>query len=105
MATKRKDYKGRVLKDGESYRKSDGRYMYRYTSADGKRHTVYAGDLNELRKKEEKIQHDLAGGIRIGEDSITLNDIFEIWKKDKKDVKETTKNNNVYMYERFVKDD
>lgn len=29
MSTRRKDPKGRVLKDGESYRKNDGRYMYR----------------------------------------------------------------------------
>ncbi len=101
---RRKDDKGRVLKDGESYRPKEGRYMYRYTSTDGKRHAVYAGDLNELRKKEGKIQHDLAGGIRIGEDSITLNDIYEIWKKDKNTLKETTKSNYVYMYEHFVKD-
>lgn len=78
--------------------------MYRYTSTDGKRHAVYAGDLNELRKKEEKIQRDIAGGIRIGEDSITLNDIYEMWKKDKNTLKETTKSNYVYMYEHFVKD-
>ena len=29
MSEKRKDSKGRVLKDGEVYRKSDGLYMYR----------------------------------------------------------------------------
>lgn len=101
---RRKDDKGRVLRDGETYRKKERRYMYRYTSTDGKRHAVYAGDLNELRKKEEKIQRDIAGGIRIGEDSITLNDIYEMWKKDKNTLKETTKSNYVYMYEHFVKD-
>lgn len=102
---RRKDDKGRVLRDGETYRPKENRYMYRYTSTDGKRHAVYAGDLNELRKKEEKIQHDIIGGIRIGEDSITLNDIYEVWKKDKNILKETTKSNYVYMYEHFVKDD
>ena len=40
MPTRRKDPKGRVLRDGESYRKNDVRYMYRYTSADGKRHSI-----------------------------------------------------------------
>ena len=79
--------------------------MYRYTSSDGKRHAVYAPDLNELRKKEEKIQRDIAGGIRIGEDSITLNDIYEMWKHDKNTLKETTRSNYVYMYEHFVQDD
>lgn len=29
---RRKDNKGRVLKDGEVYRKSDGLYMYRWTA-------------------------------------------------------------------------
>lgn len=60
---RRKDDKGRVLRDGESYRPKERRYMYRYTSIDGKRHAVYAADLNELRQKEEKIQRDIAGGI------------------------------------------
>lgn len=101
---RRKDDKGRVLKDGETYRSKENRYMYRYTSAGGKRHAVYAGNLNELRKKEEKIQRDIAGGIRIGEDSVMLNDIYEMWKKDKNTLKETTKGNYVYMYEHFVKD-
>ena len=102
MPTRRKDPKGRVLRDGESYRKNDGRYMYRYTSADGKRHSIYDSDLNELRKKEEKIRHDLREGIRIGEDHITLNDVYEMWKKDKNSLKQTTKGNYVYMYEHFV---
>lgn len=102
---RRKDDKGRVLRDGETYRPKERRYMYRYTSVDGKRRAVYAGDLNELRKKEERIQHDLIGGIRIGEDSITLNDIYEVWKKDKNTLKQTTKSNYIYMYEHFVKDD
>ena len=99
---RRKDNKGRVLRDGESYRKNDGRYMFRYTSADGKRHTIYAGNLNALREKEDKIRHDLREGIRIGEGSVTLNDIFEMWRKDKNTLKETTKGNYVYMYEHFV---
>lgn len=101
MSTRRKDLKGRVLRDGKSYRKNDGRYMYRYTSIDGKRHSIYDSDLNELRKKEEIIRHDLREGIRIGEDHITLNDVYEMWKKDKNSLKQTTKGNYVYM-ERFV---
>ena len=48
----RKDAKGRVLKAGESQRK-DGIYMYRYTDIRGKRQSVYAGDLKELREKEK----------------------------------------------------
>jgi hypothetical protein len=52
---RRKDHKGRVLKSGESYRKSDGLYMYRWTAKNGKRHTIYDATLEGLREKEEKI--------------------------------------------------
>ena len=38
---KRKDHKGRVLKDGETYRKNDGLYMYRWIGGDKKRHQEY----------------------------------------------------------------
>lgn len=49
---RRKDDKGWVLKDGETYRQKERRYMYCYTSMYGKRHAVYVADLNELRKME-----------------------------------------------------
>ena len=75
---RRKDNKGRVLKDGEVYRKSDGLYMYRWTVKNGKRHTIYDATLEGLREKEEKIQHDLAEGIRMSECNLTLNDLFEL---------------------------
>ena len=48
---RRKDHKGRVLKDGEVYRKSDGLYMYRWTAKNGKRHTIYDATLEGLREK------------------------------------------------------
>lgn len=34
--------------------------------------------------------------------NITLNDVYEMWKKDKKGLKQTTVGNYVYMYEYFV---
>ena len=102
MAVKRKDPKSHALNDGETYRKSDGRYMYRYYSEDKKRHAVYAADLNELREKEAKIQEDLRKGIRVGEDQITLNQVYQLWKRDKRNLKQTTYGNYVYMYEHFI---
>lgn len=99
---KRKDAKGRVLREGESYRKSDGLYMYRWTTDDKKRHTIYDATLEGLRVKEDDILHDLRDGIRIGESNITLNDVYEMWKKDKKGLKQTTFGNYIYMYEHFV---
>lgn len=78
MAVKRKDKNGCVLHDGETYGNSDGWYMYRYYFSHGRHHSVYAGNLNELSEKEEKIQEDLEKGIRVGEDQITLNQVFQI---------------------------
>ena len=97
---RRKDNKGRVLKDGEVYRKSDGLYMYRWTAKNGKRHTIYDATLEGLREKEEKIQRDLAEGIRMPECNLTLNDLFELWRKNKVGLKEHTFANYVYMYNR-----
>ena len=54
MSTSRKDSKGRVLKTGESERK-DVLYQYRYTEPGGQRKTIYANNLNDLRKKESEI--------------------------------------------------
>lgn len=101
---RRKDNKGRVLKEGESYRKTDGLYMYRWTSKDKKRHTVYSSTLEGLREKEEKILRDLRDGIKIGEKSITVNDVYQMWKNDKTTLKGNTKTNYVYMYEHYVQD-
>ena len=49
--TKRKDKARVVLRKGESQRK-DGKYDFRWTSPDGKRHSIYAATLEELREKE-----------------------------------------------------
>ena len=59
---KRKDNKGRVLKQGEGQRKN-GTYDYRYTDAKGKRCFIYAKSLDDLREKEAAIQRDLMDGV------------------------------------------
>ena len=50
MSEKRKDSKGRVLKDGESQR-ANGTYDYRYTDIHKKRRCIYAKSLTELTEK------------------------------------------------------
>ena len=52
MAQRRRDNKGRILKEGESQRK-DGSYDYRWRDKKGKRHAIYGRTLEELREKEE----------------------------------------------------
>lgn len=67
---RRKDKKGRVLLSGESQRK-DGTYQYRYTYG-GKRETVYANNLNELRQKEKDIQELLDAGLNYAAGTIDI---------------------------------
>ena len=57
QVNKRKDKDRIVLRKGESQRK-DGNYDYRWTTRDGKRHSVYAKTLEELREKEAAIEKD-----------------------------------------------
>lgn len=101
---RRKDSRGRVLKDGEVQRKNDGLYMFRWTAKNGKRHTIYDATLEGLREKEDKIRHDLTDGIRAVESNVTVNDMFALWRKDKIGIREHTLTNYVYMYNRFIRD-
>lgn len=92
MANLRKDKKGRGLHTGEQQRK-DGIYLYRYTDITGKRRTVYAGDLPELRQKEKQIQKDLDDGIHTDAitKNMTLNELFEQYISVKMASKSTIK--------------
>lgn len=104
MTERRKDSKGRVLKENESQRK-DGTYCYRWRTSDHKRHVVYARTLDELREKEQAVLRDKSDGIRTDAQKVTLNDIFDLWVQLKKGLKENTFQNYIYMYEQFVRDD
>lgn len=90
MSEKRKDKKGRILKDGESYR-TDGRYMYRYTTAKGERQCVYSRSLDELREKEQQIQRDLQDGIDYSAGTISMITLAERYLTQRQGVKYNTK--------------
>lgn len=90
MSEKRKDNKGRILKAGESQREN-GTYMYRYADSHKKRRYVYAPTLDELRKKEKDIQHDLDDGIDYAAGEITIIDLAERYVSQKQGVKYNTK--------------
>lgn len=104
QVNKRKDKDRIVLRKGESQRK-DGNYDYRWTTRDGKRHSVYAKTLEELRVKEEEILRDKCDGIKTEARYVTINDVFEVWKQLKCGLKDNTFQNYKYMYEQFVKPD
>ena len=91
---KRTDNKGRVLRNGESQNKKDGRYCYRWTEpVTGKRGTVYALSLVELREKEQQIQKDIQDGINTNSANMTLNQLFNIYMDGKANIRESTRCN------------
>lgn len=90
MSEKRKDNKGRILRTGESQRK-DLTYQFRYTDVTGKRRTVYANDLQELRKKEKAIQKDVDDGIKYCEGNVTVIELLERYIALKQGVRHATK--------------
>ena len=101
---KRYDKKHRLLKTGETER-ADGYYVYRWTGQDGKRRSVTAGTLEDLRRKEEEIQKDISDGIRMDARTVTVNDLFQLWKQLKRGIKDNTLQNYCYMYTQFVAED
>ena len=102
MAEKRKDSKGRILRTGE-YQRANGLYQYRYKDTNGKLKAVCSIDLTELREKEKQIQKDIADGI-ISDNNLTLNDMFEKHMSGKRELKASTRENYLYMYNKYVFD-
>ena len=66
------------LKTGETQR-PNGTYAYRWSTPDGKRHSIYAPTLEKLREQEEQIIVDKHDGIRSDVKSITVNEMFNLW--------------------------
>lgn len=111
---KRKDNKGRILRDGE-YQKSDGRYEFRYLNHIGELKSVYSWRLVEtdktpngkrktdsLREIEKTIKRDLEDGI-IVQKKLTLNKFWEDYIAQKRELKQSTATNYKYMYKKYVK--
>lgn len=103
-SNRRKDKDRVTLRKGESQRK-DGTYDYRWTSQDGKRHSIYARTLEELRIKETEVEKDKNDGIRTEVRNVTINDLFELWCQLKRGLKDNTFQNYKYMYNQFVRPD
>ena len=104
MPARRKDSKNRVLKDGE-YERSNGQYEYRWKDRRGKAHSIYSKSLDQLRKREKEIVPNESGSVRRDTRNATINDIYELWKKLKRGVKNNTLSNYMYMYEQFIQPD
>ncbi len=94
---RRKDNKGRVLQNGESQRK-DGLYVYQYNDNSGKRKSVYAKNLSDLRKKEKKISRDIADNIDTVGAEITLNQQFDKYISLKTKICNSTRQNYIDLW-------
>ena len=102
--TKRTDSNRRILKTGE-YERPDGMYVFR-TTFEGRRYTVYAATLDELREKKEKLLNDLNQGLDIDKQKLTVNDIADEYiEKKSKTVQPTTLRTMNVMYNRYVRAD
>ena len=74
------------LRTGEVQRKT-GSYMYRWTDKLGKRNTIYAATLEDLREQEEQILVDQHDGIKANIKNVTVNDVYELWCQLKRGIK------------------
>ena len=105
MAKSRKDDRGRALRKGEVQRASDKRYMYTYTDPLGRRKFIYANDLTELREKEKKLVRDQLDGLDLyAAGKATVNDTFDRYLSTKFQLRETTRSNYIYMYDKYVRE-
>lgn len=117
MAGKRKDSRGRNLRDGET-QMPDGRYRFRYQDRNGDRQAVYSWRLVStdktpagkrkslsLREKEEAIAADSRDGIDSRTaDKLTVNDMFTRYMGTKRDLKQSTIFNYEEVFRVYVTD-
>ncbi len=89
------------LHKGESQR-TDGRYVFRWMGYDKKRHSIYANTLVELRNKAEFIKRDLSDGLRSDMFNATVDDVYELWKKTKRGIRDSTFAGYIYTYEAYI---
>ena len=117
MSEKRRDNKGRVLRNGESQRK-DGRFIYKYTDNAGNIKYVYswklvktdtvpkgAKDDLSLREKEKLIHRDLEDDIVPCGGEMTVLDLVKKYVSQKTGVKHNTEANYNFVINIIKKED
>ena len=112
----RRDSKKRKLWAGESQDK-DGRYVYKYIDAFGKRKAVYSWRLTEadatpkdkkkdlsLREKEKQIQRDLSNNIATDGGNMTVLDLVKRYVSQKRGVRHNTEANYKFVINIIAKE-
>ena len=101
----RKDGKGRVLRKGEGYRKSEGRYSYVFIDPLGKKRTIYAKSLVKLRARDEQLQRDQLDGLDVYvAGKADVNFLFDRYISTKTELRSTTYSNYLYTWNHFIRD-
>ena len=115
MSVKRKDTKGRILRDGE-IQKADGRYEFRYKDANGTLKSLYSWKLTEsdsipagkrncrsLRELEKTALRNAQDGIISSK--ATLNDRWSNYILSRPELRQSTKTLYTYLYDHFVRNE
>ena len=115
--SKRRDKKGRILRNGESQR-SDGRYAYVYTDCRGKQKFIYSWKLEptdplpagrrkcvSLREKERELLKELEDGIASCGGELTVLDLVQKYLLQKTGVRHSTKAGYKTVVNLLKKDD
>lgn len=105
MAKARKDNRGRALRKGEVQRSTNKQYVYSYTDPLGRRKFIYSNDLMTLREREKALAKDQLDGLDVyAAGKATVNDTFDRYMSAKVNIRDSTKSNYEYMYDRFVRE-
>lgn len=99
-----KSLNGKELGVGISQRK-DGLYQARFMNRFGKRQTIYAKTLHEVRQKLRNEQYNDEKAINVVDTNVTLDEWFEIWLNTcKKNCRSSTKGSYKTHYNRIKKE-
>lgn len=114
--SERRDNKNRKLWTGESQDK-DGRYVYKYTDAFGKRKALYSWRLTEadatpkgkrkdlsLREKEKMLQKEVSDGIVPDGGNLTVLELVKLYVSQKRGVRHNTEANYKFVINIIAKE-
>lgn len=98
-----KSLNGKELGKGISQRK-DGLYQARFVNRFGKRETIYAKTLNEIRHRLRTEQYEDEKMLNVIDKDMTLDEWYEIWMNTcKKNCRNSTKETYASHYRRIQK--
>ena len=99
-----KSLNGKELGKGISQRK-DGLYQARFINRFGKRETIYANSLNDIRQQLRNKQYEDEKAINVISKEMTLDEWYEIWMNTcKKNCRSSTKETYAGHYRRIQKE-